>query len=87
MKAVTYTIGKTKVNVIKTDERGQSGRIHTGIVVGQTNSFLRVFNPDVVERGGEISPLNSQWYAINAPKCRCEVVGELKEALKLPADI
>lgn len=80
-------IGQTKVNVIQMDERGQSRQIHRGIVISANDSFLRVFNPDSFDKGGDVTPQAAQWYAINAPRCRCELAGELKQPMVLPADI
>lgn len=82
-----YKIGQTKVKVYQTDERGQTSMVHHGIVIGVNSSFLRVFNPDSVDRGGDVSPQVAQWFAINSPRCRCELNGETKVAIKLPADI
>lgn len=80
-------IGQTKVSVFQTDERGNSTKIHSGIVIGINDSFVRVFNPEPFDKGGDVTPHAAQWYAINAPRTRCEVTGELKQKMPLPADI
>lgn len=82
-----YKIGQTRVAVYQTDERGQTRRIHSGIVIGVRDNWLRVFNPDLVEKGGDLSPQMAQWFAIKSPRSRCELAGELKIPLQLPNDI
>jgi hypothetical protein len=82
-----YKIGLTKVVVIQNDERGQSRAIHRGIVIGVRDNWLRVYNPESVERGGDVNATVAQWFAINAPRVRCEIVGENKTPIVLPLDI
>lgn len=85
-----YKNGQTKVVVFK-KENGVTTSLHKGIVVAQTNSFLRVFNPDKPNndngKGGDGNVQNAQWYAINSPIVSCNVVGELRVPLVLPADL
>ena len=87
-----FKIGQSKVNVFKTEENGKTNRIHQGIVVGITSSFLRVFNPDKTNqngdgKGGDGSPHNAQWFSINSAVIKCIPAGELKEPIYLPADL
>ena len=84
---MNIAIGKTKVNVFQRDERGQTRKIHTGVVVAANDSFLRVFNPDSFDKGGDVTPQASQWYAVNAARSYCELAGELKSPMSLPADV
>ena len=48
---VNYKIGQTKVAVYQTDERGQTKRIHSGIVIAERENWLRVYNPESPEKG------------------------------------
>ena len=84
---MNYKIGQTRVEVMQVNDRGQTDCIHRGVVVGVRDNWVRVYNPDSADRGGEVSPLFSQWYAIKAPRVFCKNVGELKTPLVLPANL
>jgi hypothetical protein len=48
---------------------------------------VRVFNPDGQDRGGDVVPQASQWFAVNAPRSYCEFNGELRQPMIIPAGI
>ena len=80
-------VGQTKVNVFQRNEKGQTEHIHRGIVVAANDSFVRVFNQDGADKGGDIVPQASQWFAINASRCYIELAGELRQPMAIPAGI
>lgn len=80
-------LGQTRVNVFQRNERGELRKIHSGVVIKANDSFLRVFSPEPFDKGGDVTPHAAQWYAINAPSSYCQVVGETKTPIPLPADI
>jgi hypothetical protein len=87
MNIMNVKIGQTKVNVFRVNDGGQAQQIHRGIVVAANNSFLRVYNPEGFDKGGDVVPQASQWYAIRSARIYCELAGELRVPMTLPADI
>jgi hypothetical protein len=55
-----------KVKVFKLSQNGWE-LFHRGIVVGETNSFLRVFNPEK-----DITPASAEWFAKSATLIYCQ---------------
>jgi hypothetical protein len=80
-------LGQTKVSVFQKNEKGQTQNVHRGIVIAANDSFVRVFNPDGQDRGGDVIPQASQWFAVNAPRSYCEFNGELRQPMIIPAGI
>ena len=84
-----YQIGVTCVRVMRKDIQEQTKKetireVHNGIVVGKTNSFLRVFNPAPVDKGGDISPEMAQLFPVSSARMWCETTMQRKEAYPIP---
>jgi hypothetical protein len=82
-------VGKTCVRVMKRliDERTKKEKIvklHEGIVVQDFGSFVRVFNPIAVDKGGDLSPETSEQFPLESPRIWCEVIGERDVAFPIP---
>lgn len=60
---------------------------HSGIVVQTTTSFVRVFNPAPIDKGGDPSPEYSQWFPVSSPRCWVEITTNRKEAFPIPATL
>lgn len=76
--------GITEVIVKRREENGSTKTIHKGIVVQQTTGgFLRVYNPAPVEKGGDTSQENAEWFPSEGRACWCEVVGQRATKLQI----
>lgn len=57
---------------------------HEGIVVQTTSSFVRVFNPAPLDKGGDVSPEMSELFPITSKRCWVEVTSERSRAYPIP---
>lgn len=66
---------KDKVRVIKYDEEtGAATVIKRGLVVGQTNKFVQVFNPQWRKDDEyDTSPEYAEWFAIDSKLIKTEI--------------
>lgn len=83
-------IGRTTVKVFRRDVNPQTMRevvtmIHEGIVVGTTTLFARIFNPAPISKGGDVSIEMSQKFPFRGKDCWCEVTGEKRDSIRIPA--
>lgn len=74
MKTNSY-IGK-KVRVVKVAEDGKESNFHEGIVVGETTSFLKIYDG---RSGGDLEPDTAQQYPINAKRMYCQVIEKVNK--------
>ncbi len=86
MNQKPFRIGFTKVRVMRKNEDGRIVQAQDGVVVGMTNSFVRVFH--MPKAGEEMTTMHvSEWFAISSRYSWVEQNGELKEKLFMPADL
>lgn len=87
--ANSIKVGLTKVRVMRRFIDERSGRetikeFHNGIVVSLGSSFVRVFNPKHTSEGGDVSPEVAEQFAISSRNVWIDIIGETKQALRLP---
>lgn len=80
--------GRTKVRVMREELNEQNGKttlkeIHTGTVVQQTTTHVRVYSSKRSDEGGDASQASSEWFPIKAKRSWVEVVGELLKPIEL----
>jgi hypothetical protein len=85
-------VGRTKVRVMRKEEQNGKDVVreaHRGVIVGQTNRFVRVFNPGPRDKGGDVSAQTSELFPLQGRRCWVEIVGELSEdrAIQVPAEL
>jgi hypothetical protein len=81
--------GITCVRVMRKDINEQTKRevireVHQGIVIAKTSSFVRVFNPAPIDKGGDPSPEMAQLFPVAAPRTWVEVIGNRKPENRFP---
>lgn len=87
---INIEVGKTCVRVLRVEQDERTKRektvvCHEGIVVQDQGSFVRVFNPGPVDKGGDISPEMSQSFPVLARRMWCELVSVKDRAFPIPA--
>jgi len=83
----TFVVGRTLVRVMKVTDDGKTINAFNGVVVSVGDKFLRVYNFDRPDKGGEASIFASQFYPITSPRMWLEKAGELKVPIFIPADL
>ena len=83
-------IGLTRVKVFRRNINEQNGKeeivkVHEGVVLAKTTSFLTVYNSASTDKGGDPSPEASQSYPAHGRNAWCEFDGEMKTAQRIPA--
>jgi hypothetical protein len=81
--------GHTTVKVMRKEINEKTGKetireVHRGIVVSRTNSFVRVFNPAPLNKGGDLSPETSETFPVLSRCVWCEVTGNRKNGNSFP---
>jgi len=76
-------VGKTQVRVMRRDPK-EINQIHGGIVVQDCGSFLRVFNPNPVSKGGDVNPESSELFPVAGRKIWCEWMTQRETAFPIP---
>lgn len=84
-----YIPGQTIVRVMRREVNELSGReqikkVHEGIVVQRTTSFVRVFNPAPINKGGDLSPETSETFPVISNRVWCEITGFKKNGNSFP---
>jgi hypothetical protein len=87
---IKVSVGLTCVKVMKREVNERTGatkiiQLHEGIVVQDCGSFVRVFNPAPLNKGGDYSPETSELFALTAPRIWCEVIMERSVAFPISA--
>lgn len=87
---IKVVAGKTCVKVMRIDidertKRERTIQAHEGIVVQDLGSFIRVYNPAPLDKGGDVSPETSQCYPVLAKRMWCEVTSTKTVAFPIPA--
>lgn len=87
---IRINVGKTCVRVMRVEQdertkREKTVKCHEGIVVQDCGSFIRVFNPAPLDKGGDISPEMSQMFPLLAHRMWCELLSEKATAFPIPA--
>jgi len=81
--------GKTEVIVKRREVDERTGKetiktIHKGVVVQQTDAFLRVFNHLPQQQGGDSAPENAEWFPRDSRFCWCEVERQRTKLFPIP---
>lgn len=74
-----------RVEVNEQTGRESTRKAHEGVVLQDLGSFVRVFNPEPPNKGGDVSPEVAEIFPVRSPRCWIEVIGELKNPLPIPA--
>lgn len=86
-------IGLSKVKVLKREVNEQTRKettkeVHSGVVIGRTTAFLKVFCPLAAPRNqGDAGPETAQYYPIASRNMWCELDGERATPLPIPANV
>lgn len=88
-KPFKVNVGTTCVRVMRVNVNERTGatktvKVHEGIVVQDTGSFVRVFNPAPLDKGGDVSPETSELFPLNSKRCWCELLSERSAAYPIP---
>lgn len=73
-----------RVNVNEQTRQTKVVQVHEGIVVQDNGSFVRVFNPAPLDKGGDVSPETSELFPLLATRCWCEKTSERSVAFPIP---
>ena len=83
-------LGQTYVNVFRLDvdertKKETTQKIHEGIVLQNKGSFVRVYNPAPVAKGGDTAPEASELFPVKAKRMWCEVSRVWDTPITIPA--
>ena len=81
-------VGHTCVRVMRKDINDQGretiSKIHEGIVIQDCNTFVRVYSPAPVDKGGDVSPEAAQTYPLDGRRMWCEFVCDRATKFPIP---
>jgi hypothetical protein len=82
-------VGHTCVRVMRKDINERDGRetvvkIHEGVVIQDCTSFVRVYSPAPIDKGGDVSPEAAQTYPLKSKRMWCEFVCERATKFPIP---
>ena len=89
---ISVNVGFTCVRVMKREVNEQTRKekivtLHEGIVVQNNGSFVRVFNPAPIEKGGDQNPEVSELFPLLSHRVWCEKISERPTAFPIPPSL